>query len=89
MPRVALSPEQKIDYKLKDLKRWVTIQMGATGKTQKDVGDALGLSQSRVSQMLKRKGDNVEKDPFSYGQILILCEFFGVDGEAKERLLTL
>lgn len=89
MPRVALSREQKQDYKLKDFKKWVSMQMEATEKTQADVGKALGISQGRVSQMLKQKGKKVIKDPFSYGQVLILCEFFGADEKEKGRLLTL
>lgn len=89
MPRVALSREQKRDYKLQDFKKWVSMQMEATEKTQADVGKALGISQGRVSQMLKQKGEKVIKDPFSYGQVLTLCEFFGADEKEKGRLLTL
>lgn len=89
MPREALSREQKTNYKLKDFKKWVKMQMAATGKTQTDVGKALGISQGRVSQMLKQKGKKVIKDPFSYGQVLTLCEFFGADEKEKGRLLTL
>lgn len=92
MPRVALTIQQKTDYKLRDFKGWVTKQMKLNGKRQADVAAVLGLSTSRVSQMLKipkGKNDKTDPDPFSYGQILILCEFFGVDGEERERLLTL
>ena len=89
MPRVALSREQKRDYKLQDFKKWVSMQMEATEKTQADVGKALGISQGRVSQMLKQKGEKVIKDPFSYGQVLTLCEFFRADEKEKGRLLTL
>lgn len=63
--------------------------MAATGKTQADVGKALGVCHSRVSQMLKTKGDKVEKDPFSYGQVLMLFELFNMSDEEKIRLLTL
>lgn len=95
MPRVALSSQQKREHKLRDFKGWVARQMKLTGKRQADVAEALGISCGRISQMLKipdpkkDKGKKEEKDPFSYGQVLILCDFFGVDGEEKERLLTL
>lgn len=92
MPRVALSQEQRMEYKLRDLKKWVKMQMAATGKNQTDVGKAIGLPQSSVSLMLKipdKKGERERKDPFTYGQVLALCELFEVDGKEKERLLTL
>ncbi len=81
-------------YKLKDFQKWVKMQMAATGKTQAEVGKVLGISQGMVSQMLKdpdkrKKGEKVNPDPFSYGQVLTLCEYFGVDGEEKARLLTM
>lgn len=91
MPRVALSMEQKKGYKILDLKGWVTHQMKLTGKRQEDVAKALGVTQGRVSQMLKvpKKGEKIKTDVFSYGDLLELCELFGVDGKEKERLLTL
>lgn len=94
MPRVALGKEQKIEYKLRDFKGWVVQQMHIKHKTQKEVGEALGMSQGRVSQMLKvpknkKEERKVEKDPFSYGQVLILCEFFSADMEERKKLLTL
>lgn len=95
MPRVALSVEQKKGYKLKDFKGWVIKQMKLNGKRQADVAEVLGVSAARVSQMLKipdpkkDRGKKVEEDPFSYGQVLLLCDFFGVGSEEKERLLTL
>ena len=94
MPRVALGAEQKMDYKLKDFKGWVSKQMKLNKKRQADVAEVLGISQARVSQMLripdpKDKEAKEEKDPFSYGQVLTLCEFFGVDEKEKNRLLTL
>lgn len=95
MPRSALSMEQRKEYKVKDFKGWVVKQMKLNRKRQADVAEALGISIGRVSQMLKipdpkkDKGKHITEDPFSYGQVLILCEFFGVDGEEKKRLLTL
>lgn len=95
MSRVTFNMEQKKAYKLKDFKKWVKMQMTATGKTQSDVGKALGLSQSQVSQMLKRydprivSNPKVNPDPFSYGDLLILFDLFETDGEERKRLLTL
>lgn len=95
MPRVALSAEQRRDHKLKDFKGWLAAQMKLNGKNQSDVAAVLGVTPGRVSQMLKipdpkkDKGKREEKDPFSYGQLLLLCDFFGVSGDEKERLLTL
>lgn len=93
MPRTPLGMEQKRDYKLKDFKGWVKSQMHLNHKTQADVGRALGISQSKVSQMLKVPKDGkeerkVKKDPFTYGQVLTLCEFFGADEKEKQKLLT-
>ncbi len=94
MPRVALTAQQRREYKTIDLKGWIVKQMKLNGKRQADVAEALGLSVGRVSQMLKipdrKKGaERVNPDPFSYGQILTLCEFFNVDDEEKKKLLTL
>lgn len=96
MPKAALSFEQRKAYKLKYFKCWIVSQMKLTGKTQKDVGDALGLSQGTVSTMLtvadvRRKGNGrrINPDPFSYGQILTLFELFGTEAEERQRLLTL
>lgn len=93
MPRVALSLEQKVDGKLRDIKKWIRGKMAENGVTQKEVGELLGMSQGMVSLMLlpadKKKRPRVKKDPISYGHLLKLCEFFEVDGAEKERLLTL
>lgn len=91
MPRVALSIEQKKAYKVKDLKGWVCHQMKVTGKKQKEVAEALGISQPRISSMLKvaKKGERVTADPFTYGDLLTLCNLFDVSDEEKIRLLTL
>ncbi len=92
MPKVALTTAQRREYKVRDFKGWVTMQMKLNGKRQADVAAVLGISAGRVSQMLKiphGKEDKVNPDPFSYGQVLALCEFFGVDGEERQQLLTL
>lgn len=91
MPRVTLSLEQKKEYKVKDLKGWGCHQMKVTGKKQKEVAEALGISQPRISSMVKvaKKGERVTADPFTYGDLLILCDLFDVSDEEKIRLLTL
>lgn len=94
MPRKALSVEQKQAYKLNDFKKWVKMQMAASEKTQADVGKVLGLAQCTVSQMLKipdkkKKDEKVNPDPFSYGQVLMLCEYFGANEKEKSKLLTM
>lgn len=92
MPRVSI---KRKEYKLNDLKGWITAQMHLHHKTQAEVGQALGISQSALSQMLKvpdkKKGKNekIKPDPFSYGDLLTLCEFFEVSEEEKQRLLTM
>lgn len=91
MPRIALSIEQKKAYKVKDFKGWVCHQMKLSGKKQKDIAEALDLSQSQISKMLKvaKKGERVTEDPFSYGDLLTLCNLFEVSDVEKQRLLTL
>ncbi len=95
MGKIPRIEAKKKEYKLKDLKKWVKIKMAEKNKTQADVAKVLDLSQGRVSQMLKvpdpkrDKGKKEEKDPFSYGQVLILCDFFEADSDEKARLLTL
>lgn len=92
MPRVSINRKE---YKLNDLKGWITAQMHQHHKTQAEVGQALGISQSALSQMLKvpdkKKGKNekIKKDPFSYGDLLTLCELFEASEEEKQRLLTM
>lgn len=93
MPRVSV---KRKEYKLEALKGWITAQMHLHHKTQAEVGQALGISQSALSQMLKvankKKGKGKEKikpDPFSYGDLLTLCELFEVSEEEKKRLLTM
>lgn len=92
MPRVALTTEQRWKYKLLDFKIWVRGQMALNHKTQADVGKALGISQGMVSRMLKtpderKKGEKIDPDPFTYGQALILCDFFEADENERKKLL--
>ena len=91
MPRVDI---KKKEYKLKDFKGWVRAQMHINHKTQKDIGDALGVTQANISYMLKipdqkKKGENINPDPFSYGQLLVLFQLFDTPDEERLRLLKL
>ncbi len=89
MPRVSA---KRKEYKVKDLKGWVVMQMKLHGMNQADVAKALGLSQPQISNRLKiskKRGERVTTDPFSYGDLLTLCELFDVSGEEKQRLLTM
>lgn len=94
MPKVILTATQRRDYKVRDFKGWVVKQMKLNGKRQADIAEVLGISVGRVSQMLKvpknlKNDEKVNPDPFSYGQVLILCEFFNVDDNERLRLLTI
>ena len=88
MPRVAI---KKKEYKILDFKGWIVHQMKMSGLTQYDIAEALGISQPNVSRMLKvpKRGERVEIDVFTYGDLLTLCELFEVSDEEKIRLLTL
>ncbi len=88
MPRVTA---KKKEYKILDLKGWITHQMKMMGLKQSDVAEALGISQSRVSVMLKvpTREEKVPVDVFSYGDLLTLCELFKTSDEEKMKLLTL
>ena len=88
MPRVTV---KKKEYKILDLKGWITHQMKMMGLKQSDVAEALGISQSRVSVMLKvpTREEKVPVDVFSYGDLLTLCELFKTSDEEKMKLLTL
>lgn len=87
IPRVSI---KKKEYKVLDLKGWIQHQMKMTGMRQADVAKALGISQPRVSSMLKvpKKGEKLNIDVFTYGDLLTLCELFDVSGEEKQKLLT-
>lgn len=91
MPRVSI---KRREYKLKDLKGWIYKQMKLKGMKQADIALALGVSRGRVSQMLKvapkkDKKEKIEPDPFSYGDLLILCELFEANDDEKKQLLTM
>lgn len=91
MPRVALGIEQKRTYKEIDLKLWIKKQMKINNIKRAELAEALGVTPGRVSQLLRipEKGEHVKTDVISYGTLLVLCNLFQVDGNEKEKLLTL
>lgn len=88
MPRVSI---KKKDYKLLDLKGWITAQMKIHHLRQVDIADALGFDQPQISGRLKipKKGEKVNPDPWTYGDLLTLFELFETSDEEKLKLLTL
>ncbi len=91
MPRVALSPEQKKIYKVKDLAGWIDGRMRSLKLSQKDVAESLGITQSALSTRLNPNTykNNKRADPFKYGELLILFRLLQATPEEKDRLLTL
>lgn len=94
MESLSLSDRQKKARKLKKLKSWLYGEMKSAGISQAELGEILGLSQTRISQMLMMESKSkrkikIEEDPFSYGDLLILFKLFNTDNEEKESLLTL
>lgn len=88
MPRIKA---KKREYMIRDLAGWVAGKMHTCGFKQEDVAKELGISQQALSNRInpgKYKRGEI-KDPFSYGDMLTLCKLFDVDGEEKEKLLTL
>lgn len=91
MPRILA---KKKDYKVLDLKGWVYGQMKMHGMNQSQIGEALGVSQPRMSTMLKVPEKDKDRvldkiDVFTYGDLLTLFELFDTPDEEKIRLLTL
>lgn len=88
MPRVTINKKK---YKILDLKGWIVGQMKVHGLKQKDIADALGVSQPVVSLMLRipNEKDRTNIDQISYGDLLTLFDLFGTSDEEKARLLTL
>lgn len=88
MPRITA---KKKEYMIKDLAGWVKGKMHTCELKEQDVAQELGITQQALSNRLnpKKYKSGEIKDPFSYGDLLTLFKLFGVDGEEKERLLTL
>lgn len=91
MPRVALTIEQKRQYKIRDLAGWISGRMRILGLKQNDLAEALNITQSAVSKKLRASTykDNKNADPFSYGDLLILFDMLEATAEERTKLLTL
>ncbi len=92
MPRVKpLTLEQKRDRKIRGLTEWIDGRMHSRRLTQTDMAGALGISQQAFSnRMNPEKYKNGEiKDPFSYGDLLVIFKTLEATQEEKEQLMTL
>ena len=92
MPRVKpLTTEQKRERKVLGLTEWIDGRMHSRKLTQTAMAMALGISQQAFSNRLNpekyRTGEI--KDPFSYGDLLVIFRLLEATPEEKERLLTL
>lgn len=88
MPRVALTTEQRKNNKVKDLAGWVVSQMHILGMKQDEVAKELGISQPAFSIRINVKSCK-KKDPFSYGDMLILFKLFETSDEEMIRLMRM
>ena len=91
MSRVALTTEQKKKHKIIDLTGWVISQMHIHGLNQNEVAKELGISQPYLSIILNPEEYKKKriKDPFSYGDLLILFKLFDTPLEEMGRLMKL
>lgn len=91
MPRVALNTSQRKKYKVRDLAGWIEGQRHMLGIDQKIIAQELGISQPALSSRLnpRKYKEGAEKDPFSYGDLLIIFKLFGTPEEEIIRLLKL
>ena len=82
MPRVDI---KKKDYMVEDLAGWIAGRMHSKGFTQEYVAKELGISQVALSSRLnpKKYKSGIIKDPFSYGNLLILFKLLDVTDEEK------
>ncbi len=88
MPRVALSPEQKDEYMIADLPFLFEKEAKKRGLHQKDLAEALGITQQSYVGRKKKKRDGKPRDSFSYGDILKLFRLLGMSEEEKLKLFT-
>ncbi len=92
MPKTApLTTEQKRERKILGLTEWIDGRMHRRRLTQTDMAGALGISQQAFSNRMNpekyRTGEI--KDPFSYGDLLLIFKILEATQEEKEQLLTL
>ena len=91
MPRVALNTAQKKKYKVMDLVGWIEGQRHILGIDQKVIANELGITQAALSHRLNpnKYKEGVEKDPFSYGDLLVIFKLLETPEEEIVRLLKL
>lgn len=89
MPRVALTVEQKREYMLADLPYWFEKEANKQKMHHKDLAEALGITPQAWNGRKKRKPNGKPKDPFSYGELLILFQLLGTEEHDRLKLLTL
>ncbi len=86
MPRVALSPEQKEEYMIADLPFWFEKEAKKRGLHQKDLAEALGITQQAWVRRKLKLESGKPRDSFSYGDILKLFRLLGMSEEEKLKL---
>lgn len=89
MPRVALSPEQKRDYMVSDLPYWFEKEARKKGLRQKDLAKALDITPQAWNGRKKPMLNGKPKDPFSYGEMLILFRLLETPEDERLKLMTL
>lgn len=91
MSSVALTTEQRIENRVKRLPGWIVSQMHSLEMKQDEVAKKLGITQSSLSTRLNPKEYKKKrtKDPFSYGDMIVLFELFDTPIEEMERLMRL
>lgn len=89
MPRVALTAEQRLDYMLADLPFWFEKEARKRKLHTKDLADALGITRQAWSERKKPGADGRPKDPFSYGDMLILFRFLQIPEYDRIKIMTL
>lgn len=88
MPRIT---SKKKEYMIVDLTAWITGKMHSKGVTQEMLAKELGIKQGALSSRLNpqkyKKGEM--KDPFTYGNLLVIFKLLEATDEEKKRLMSL
>ncbi|MCM1190641.1 MAG: hypothetical protein NC541_15280 [bacterium] len=87
MPRVALSAEQKEEYMIGDLPFLLEKEARKKGLKQKDLADAIGITQQAFTVRKRRDKRGKPKDTFSYGELLKLLRLLDMPEEQRAKLL--
>lgn len=89
MPRVALSPEQKKDYKVSDLPYWFEKEGRKKGLHQADLAKAINITPQAWNGRKKPMLNGKPKDTFSYGDMLILFNLLDTPEHERLKVVTL